>query len=440
MSQKRVDSWKNAERHYCAYCNVWMGSDRQSILIHENGKKHREQKELGLQKLRDNKLKEEKDAKALEKSLKMMEEAANAKMGTGVGVGVGVGNLQSQSCIPVPGSNKNGADGKGELKSWQDRKEKRKMAKGDGQDDESIRDKQQQQQQQQPKRRKLELRPDEGHYQMNSKTYLEGGIYASIFEDDMPIQIWTGSTTMTAEYRKTDEAQTLWKTGIIIRVHKKPNLQNLNEEEIIDASSILCDISYLKNDTDEDETIENKVVAERLRLILGSDDLIPSTIEEARLCLMGGEEIISVEDPAAEAPIDENTGLSGWGTVSIRKVTVSQEVKEERARARAKRRAEMEKEKMKEREMEARRMEDAKHSNADDSALGAYDIWSTSGKAGYKGMKIQEDVKVDAVDSAKSLAKGRTNVKFKAAGGKKSMFKKAKKKQNRRKTFADDDE
>ncbi len=383
-------------------------------------------------------MKEEQDAKALEKSLRMMEEAANAKMGTGVGVG----NLQShhplQSCIPVPGSNKNGADGKGDLKSWQDRKEKRKMAKGDGQNDENIRDKQQQQKQ--AKRRKLELRPDEGHYQMNSKTYLEGGIYASIFEDDMPIQIWTGSSTMTSEYRKTDEAQTLWKTGIIIRVHKKPNPQNLNEEEIIDASSILCDISYLKNDADYDETIEKKVVAERLRLILGSDDLIPSTIEEARLCLMGGEEIISVEDPAAEAQIDENTGLSGWGTVSIRKVTVSQEVKEERARARAKRRAEMEKEKMKEREVEARRMEDAKHSNADDSALGAYDIWLTSGKAGYKGMKIQEDVKVDAADSAKSLAKGRTNVKFKAAGGKKSMFKKARQKQNRRKTFADDDD
>ena len=427
MSQKRRDSWKNAERHHCACCNAWMGSDRQSILIHENGKKHRENMEASLLKRREGKLLEEKEAKAMADSLKMMEEAAARAHSSDVASGAFSSGLASSSGLPqghVHSANAQAdSEGLGELKSWQDRKEKRKKVKssGDGVDRDEK-----------PKRMRLELKPDEGHYQRDQNTYLEGGIYASIFEEDMPVQIWTGSSTITSEYRKSDEAQEMWKTGIILRIHKHSNSDEGN------ASDILCDVSYLKDLNDEDETIEKKVVGDRLRLILGSDELIPATIEEARLSLMG-EEIISM-DNGTEAQIDENTGLSGWGTVSIRKVTVSQEVKEERARARAKRREELEKEKSKERDAEARRMEEAKHTNADDSALGAYDIWSTSGNVGYKGVKLQTDSKIDASDCAKSLAKGRTDVKFKTTGAsKKAMFERAKKKQNRRKTFADDD-
>jgi len=234
---------------------------------------------------------------------------------------------------------------------------------------------------------------------------------------------------MTAEYRKNDGAQYLWKNGIILRVHKPPDD---SEDDLV-----TCDVSYLKDSNDEDETIENKAVGDSLRLILGSDELIPATIEEARLCLMGGEEVIAI-DHGANAEIDENTGLSSWGTISVRKVTVSQEVKEERDRARAKRREELEKEKMKDREVESRRMEEAKNSNADDSALGAYDVWSTGG---YKGVQIHTDSNVEVSDVAKSLAEGKVDVKFKTgSSSKKSAFNRAKKKQNRRKTFADDDD
>ncbi len=87
-------------------------------------------------------------------------------------------------------------------------------------------------------------------------------------------------------------------------------------------------------------------------------------------------------------------------------------------------------------------MEEAKHENADDSALGAYDIWSTSGKGGYKGVKIITNTKMTVNDTAKSLSRGRTDVKFKKRGDKNrenSMRKRARKLRNLRTTFSDED-
>jgi len=424
-----------------------MGSDRQSILLHENGKKHRENMEMSLQKRRDDKVQEEQASKEMEKTLKMMEAAAGKKiqedMATGTFQQSSFGGAHSgghsAAFSSILQGNGNGAQGKsqGEMKSWQDRKEKRKKVEGgsDAQDTNIQEDARN-------KRMKvaMELDSNEGHYQKGSQTFLEGRIYAPIFEEDMPVQIWIGSETMTHEYRSSDGAHDMWKTGIILRVHKEPvSPENTDQTLYTLANSFKCDVSYLRNLNDEDETIEKKVQGDRLRIQLGSDDLIPTTIEEARLSLMGGEEEIQV-DHGANANIDENTGLSSWGTVSVKKIAISQEVKDERARARTKRREELDKEKMKEREAEARRMEETKHSNADDSALGAYDVWSTSGKGGYKGVQIHTESTVDVNDTAKSLSKGKVDVKFKTLGNSKMKFKSAKKKQNRRKTFADDDD
>lgn len=259
-------------------------------------------------------------------------------------------------------------------------------------------------------------------------------MFSVIFEQDMPVQIWTGSETMTDEYRKSDEALTWWKMGIIINVHKV----SANK---MDAST-LCDVSYLNNPDDIDETIEYRVEGRRLRLIVGSDDLIPSTIEEARLSLMGGEEIIVMNNDTQVSELDEATGLSKWGTVSLRKVTVSQEVKEQRQRARTKRQEEADKEKKREREIQARLAEEARHSNFDDSALGAYHAWEISGgKGGYKGVQIDAEASVDLAGIARSLSNGKTDVKFKTVSKDKiSSVKRAKLKQNKRKTFADEDE
>ena len=60
-SQQQREPWRNAERHYCAICNAWMGSDRQSILIHENGKKHIEKLKETLKQRQQNKHKRRPD-------------------------------------------------------------------------------------------------------------------------------------------------------------------------------------------------------------------------------------------------------------------------------------------------------------------------------------------------------------------------------------------
>eukprot|EP00978_Attheya_sp_CCMP212_P023378 scaffold71520_cov50-Attheya_sp.AAC.7 len=155
---------------------------------------------------------------------------------------------------------------------------------------------------------------------------------------------------------------------------------------------------------------------------------------------MGGEE----QTGETEAPVvvmDEQTGLSSWGTVSVRTVTVHQEEKEERARARLKRREEARIAQEKEQETRARKMEEAKHANADDSALGAYA--PNNPISGYKGVDIHTDAKVNVQDTAKSLSKGKGKVAFKTRkkrdDSSSSMFQNAKKKQNRRTTYADDD-
>ena len=79
-------------------------------------------------------------------------------------------------------------------------------------------------------------------------------------------------------------------------------------------------------------------------------------------------------------------------------------------------------------------MEEQKVDNSEDSALGAYNAGS-SGNSGYKGIFINTESKLSVADTAKSLSKGRGVVEFK----KNSLFKVAKKHQNRRTTSAEDD-
>lgn len=67
------------------------------------------------------------------------------------------------------------------------------------------------------------------------------------------------------------------------------------------------------------------------------------------------------------------------------------------------------------RDDEAKRMEERKHANADDSALGSYDVWGTKG---YKGVDVSKDM-VTMSDFGNSLAKDGEKVGFKKGKGKK---------------------
>lgn len=251
----------------------------------------------------------------------------------------------------------------------------------------------------------------------------------------MTLQIWTGSSSMTSDYKKSTNSLELWKNCIILQVHKTRLVStDRNSEE---SALIKCHVSYLDNPTDEDETIEKWVEASRLRLILGSDELTPSTIDEARLALLGGEEVTVIRS-TPNVEINENTGLSGWTVSSVRKTTVNCELKQERLRLRAKKYEEEEKEANKLKEAEGRMMEEAKHENADDSALGAYDVWSTSRKGGYKGVQINTNTRLDVSETAKSLSRGQTNIQFKRRGGDNKERKKTRRLHNRR-TITEDD-
>lgn len=481
-------------RHYCALCNAWMANDRISIATHENGRKHKEAVEKDLQSRRADKLEEERRQRDMADSLRAIEAAAGKKLEEDLGGGAFAGYSYAGGAattgttggyLPVPShsgiAQAHSAAGVVQtkqpdaaalrlfLRSFQLDISFLAAADRKGGDDDAGGGAAAA-----AKRRKVrKLAPDEGHYTLgdgdDKQTYLEGKVYAPILEEEMPIQIWIGDhgdqANLEQEMRR-DDRQHLWKMGLVLRVRKiqkkeqkkKPTAQSGFVEEGAEAfpnggddeEKIAVDVAYLRNANDEDETIEKAVEPHRLRLLLGCDEMIPGTIEEARLDLMGGEEIIieahtdegtgGTGTGAAAPTIDENTGLATWSTTTVRKVSANREAKEERARVRAKRREEAERARQQERDLNERKMEEAKVANADDSALGSYDVW-TGGKAGYKGVDIMKNDKVDVAVTAKSLSKGKGSVAFKKVGSGSSMFKgKAKKKKNRRVTSADDDD
>jgi WW domain-binding protein 4 len=458
--QRRTAPWQNNERHYCAVCNAWMGSDRQSVMLHENGKKHLLNAEKAQQNKRKEKQQQEQSVKFLNDSLKQMEKAAAQAPGISVGQQhppptftgnrYQMYNQQQPGPAAVPSSWSAAApppppppssiskqqkkhsqptnnDTQEEMKEWHARKQKREEENkrkynngGDEENDNNI------QTTTITKRRKIE--PNEGHYTIDNETYMEGQIFCGILEVDMPIQLWTGSSMASSEEKKLPEKSMYWKNGLILSVPKNKTTTNTK------LPPTVVNITYLSSPNDEEETIEKHVPVDRIRIVLGADSNIPSTIEEARLLAMGGEvEIITNEDKT-QVEVDEATGLSGWSTVSVKKTTVRQQDREEKERAAEKLRlARLERE-AEQKKAEARKMEEAKVSNADDSALGAYDVW---GKGDYKGVDISKDVKLSVEETAKKLSSG---------SDAKVSFRKAKKKKgpaaasSRRRTSADDDD
>ena len=397
-------------------------------MLHENGKKHKDNLEKSFEKKRHDKLEQEKAQTLLQSSLAQVEAAAakahaldptfaasEVSLQYSQQQSVGAPSLSSHDDATAAPSKVPPNKDEKEKQAWESRKKKREASKkkhGTEEQDEPAA----------KKRKRKQLAPDEGHYIHGDTTYLEGPSFAELLEEDMPIQIWTGSGFANLAEKKLPEKHHQWRNGLVLAVRKSSK----------DDSGIVLDVAYLMLPTDEEETLEKSVSPARIRIVLGGDESIPDTLEEARLMVMG-EEVTQVEEAVQ---VDENTGLSSWGTVSIRKTTARSELKEERERTRAKRREQVEKEEEERKAVEARRMEEAKVENADDSALGAYDVWN-AGKGGYKGVDINHEAKLDVQDTAKSLAKGKGDVGFKKKAS--GAFKKAKKKQNRRTTSADDD-
>ena len=238
----------------------------------------------------------------------------------------------------------------------------------------------------QKRQKKIKLQPGEGHYDdlHGNTTYLEGNVFSNILEQELPIQLWTGSVLATPAEKRLPEKDSLWKDAIVAAIHKKRKKGDDDDGGGSDGVSIVVHVSYLASDEAEDETLEKSVDLGRIRMVLGGHDHIPGNIEEARLLQMGGEEI-NVEDSTQPLQADESTGLSGWSAVTIKRTTIRNELKEERERHREARREKQLEREEEAKKAEARRMEEAKVADADDSALGAYDVWGTGG---YKGIDI----------------------------------------------------
>jgi len=468
-----------------------MGGDRQSIMLHENGKKHIENVDQALQEKRINKQREDQAQKFLADSLKQMERAAlGYQEGTRPSppilsnnhyrplsrhnqyhpplptvVGSSWSGPPSAAVHPQPHayqpvsslnySNANKQLQQQEKIDWQAQKvkreeintRKRKGEENDHNEEEATSSKGSQ----------IKIRPDEGFYTDNKNndtkvdlkrnddaiaqntkttTYLEGPIFFGLLCEEMPIQIWSGPPTCSSIEKRLPQNRMYWKNALVLNV--KNNKLEAKDEDRIQRPSV--HVSYLKELNDTEETIEKNVPVNRIRIILGSDKSIPDTVEASRLLILGGEEIQVTNNDDKDETM-EATGLSKWSTVAIKKTSVLQETRDEKEKLKEQRRQVRSERDAEQKRAEARRMEEAKVSNADDSALGAYDIW---GKGQYKGVDILNEIDCPVEDTAKRLAPepiSVTDATGASRGGKISFRKRTKKKGagvSRRRTSADD--
>ena len=450
-----VDKNNHYERHYCETCNVWMASDKASILAHRNGKKHIENTKLEqLKKSRANAA-QEKQQVAMQASLKQMEVAAQASFqqdyclfaDTSAGIACNVASAALVNNFPIndrfsslpyppiqnPSSILKEPIVTHERKEWEDRKKQRDLEKRKNQIEQGASD-----EGTTVKRRKTTIGENDGHYSTEENVvWLNGAVFGEILEDDMPIQIWLGNDSATETELKLPENQRYWKHGLIAAVRTRQSPDNYEDRMVVD-------VAYLDKPDDTEEQLKKSVRLRHIRILLGnsSDERIPVTLDEARIFAMGEESIQPTSVESAALEIDESTGLSGWSTVRINRTTIRSELKAERDLIRKERKEANAKAEKAAKDAEMRRMEEAKVSNADDSALGAYDIWGRT-KDGYKGVQIHatesssNTANVSIHDYGKKLAADGVNTGFKSRSNSKSAM--AKKRQNRRTTSADDD-
>ena len=453
-----VDKNNHYERYYCETCNVWMASDKASISTHRNGKKHLDNTKLAHSKKLSAFAAQDKQQMAMQASLKQMEVAAKASfqqdyclfadstMGlapiaaasiNGVPIEYMLNTKQTSHPINSSSDILKQPVIKHERREWDDRKKQRdaekQRVKQDASNDDDASGSNH-------KRRKITIGANDGYYSTGENiVWLSGATFGEILEEDMPIQIWLGNALATETELKLAENQRHWKDGLVVAVRTQQSNENVE-------GRIVVDVAYLDKPNDSDEQIKKSVRLWHVRILLGNDadDRIPTTLDEARVLAMGGEVVKPYNIESASLVIDESTGLSGWSTVHINRTTIRNELKAERDLIRKERKEAVTKAEKAEKDAEMRRMEEAKTSNADDSALGAYDIWGRT-KDGYKGVQIHANE--SSMNTAASTASVHNFGKKLATDGVKTDFKSKanlkssmnKKRQNRRTTTADDD-
>lgn len=319
-----VDKNNHYERHYCEVCNVWMASDKASILTHRNGKKHIDNTKLAQSKKLNATVAQEKQQLAMQASLRQMEVAAKASFQQDYGLFAATSGLagvttthhlydfptndlqnSSQQLPPIISS----ADThmqpneKQELKEWDDRKKQRDIEKRKNRNDEDITT-----DEFNVKRPKMKMiGENDGHYSTEENfIFLSGVIFGEILEEDMPIQVWLGNASASEVEFMLPENQRHWKDCLIVTIRKRQSYDGYEDRMVVD-------VAYLDKPDDLDEQLKKSVRLRHIRIQLGNkaDDRIPTSLDEARILALGGEVIQPVNTESTNLEIDEATGLSG---------------------------------------------------------------------------------------------------------------------------------
>jgi len=327
MSNKRRDVWRSLERHYCEVCNCWMGGDRQSIMLHENARRHQNNVEKKLRNAKIAKTQQERENEKLASTLYEIEKVAVLNHLTKDHKVYGRVAAAATATLVKPrqGSSYCGPRGfYAEVAGRSQPKNQDKDIKNNEFDTlKKKRDGVDVQRNKAMPNKALGI--NEGHYKIGNTTYLDCSVYVSILKVEMPGQIWKGESSIEG-IKRAEKNMKQWKNGIIVKVKLVPKeIIGLQHE-----TETLVDFAYLKNPNDNKETLEKNVKPSRIRLIVGSGDDVPNSVDEARLIILGGEEVLKIDETVTE--IDENTGFSSWGTVSIRKTTEAKEIQQEEER------------------------------------------------------------------------------------------------------------
>ena len=409
-----TEYWKSNEKHYCKLCNSWMGADKQSIALHEGGKKHKDMFADSLRKKRESLASSDRAGSALQAELRAMNAAASESrssdallFGGGGGGGDSGAGPNYGGPPPSSGSGSLPAGGREDdgLSLWHDSKRRRndEREKGPVKSNVALLPSSSSSSSSSSSYKgknasgssvgavvSLEDQPslDTGHYEIDGVRYLEGRYFSRLLHADIAAQCWLLPSGLRPAEETSEEDSASWICGLITEV-RSAIIPGTNPPK----SVLSVDFSFLP-DGAEDETLAKDLPPVAFRLRLG-DYGCPSSLPSALVaCAVGVTAVSSKPTARALAPApddgnDEEDGggnIGSWETIEVRTLTAKQAAEEESARRAEQRDLEDQTRRQREAEARTKKLEMAKFENKDDSALGSYNVWGSEG--GYKGVAI----------------------------------------------------
>ncbi|CAM9459683.1 unnamed protein product [Scytosiphon promiscuus] len=434
--------WVSQERYFCKYCKVWLSNHKASIRNHDQGKKHVEIVAEFFRKKREDKLKGAQSESDLKRQMDRIEKAAQRAHekdlamfgggGSGSSAGAGAG-ASAAAAVPPPPPPPGGppppppppppggppsAHDASELMERPPPPPPPGAPPGKGSSSGSAAappppppPSSSGQHMPYPVAAKKEEVEEEGLkgaagggpgeaawdgvFEEGGQWYLHGQVHQDKLVVDTPCQFFLAS-------------EGLWVDAMVLAVEPLPpppppppphdgagaGAGAGEAGEGSTATSRRLELAYFEAGA-EKETVLSGVEASTVRLPAGEGGAWPPPQDVP---------------PPPPPPPDENTGLGGWQTVSVRMVDVAAEAEVRRVKKKVKKEKKLKKEEKTERELLLVEAMDA------DDAMGSYDPWGT-GK--YKGFEIAQDVPRGPEEEAAGAAAegGGASVSFKKRKG-----------------------